>query len=86
MTNRLALVLLAAVAGALMLGAAPAQEGSDPEAYLPYLFAAFALTWLAFFAYLFFISRKERALGREVEALRQAIEDREQNGAPQRDE
>ena len=60
-----------------MLGAAPAQEGSDPEAYLPYLFAAFALTWLAFFAYLFFISRKERALGREVEALRRAIEERE---------
>ena len=86
MTNRLALVLLAALAGALMLGAAPAQEGSDPEAYLPYLFAAFALTWLAFFAYLFFISRKERGLRREVEALRQAIEDREQNGAPRRDE
>ena len=77
MTNRLAFLLLAALAGALMLGAAPAQEGSNPEAYLPYLFAAFALTWLAFFAYLVFIARKERALRREVEALRQAIEVRE---------
>ena len=86
MTNRLALVLLAAVAGALMLGAAPAQEGSDPEAYLPYLFAAFALTWLAFFAYLFFISRKERALRREVEALRRAIEEREPDCAYPEDE
>ena len=78
MTNRLAFLLLAALAGVLMLGAVPSQEGSDPEAYLPYLFAAFALTWVAFFAYLVFIARKERALRLEMEALRRAIEEREQ--------
>ena len=78
MTNRLAFLLLAALAGVLMLGAVPPQEGSDPEAYLPYLFAAFALTWVAFFAYLVFIARKERALRLEMEALRRAIEEREQ--------
>ena len=69
-----------------MLGAVPAQEGSDPEAYLPYLFAAFALTWVAFFAYLFFIARKERALRQEMEALRRALEEREEKSASPRDE
>ena len=68
-----------------MLGAVQPQD-SDPEAYLPYLFAAFALTWLAFFAYLFFIARKERALRQEMDALRRAIEEREQQGAPPRGE
>ncbi len=77
MTSRLALLFLAALAGALTLGAVPAQDGSDPEGYLPYLFAAFALTWVAFFAYLFFLARKERSLRREMEALRQAIEARD---------
>ena len=86
MTSRLALVLLTALVGALMLGAVPAQEGSDPEAYLPYLFAAFALTWVAFFAYLFFIARKERALRQEMEALRRALEEREEKSASPRDE
>ena len=80
MTSRLPLLLLAALAAALTLGAVPAQDGGDPEAYLPYLFAAFALTWVAFFAYLFFIARKERALRQEMEALRRAIEEREQKG------
>ena len=86
MTSRLPLLLLAALAAALTLGAAPAQDGSDPEAYLPYLFAAFALTWVAFFAYLFFMSRKERALRQEMEALRRALDEREQRGAPPQDE
>ena len=76
MTNRLTLVLLALLVGALVLGAVP-QQDSDPEGYLPYLFAAFALTWVAFFAYLFFIGRKERSLRREMEALRQAMEARD---------
>ena len=80
MTSRLTLALLALLAAALTLGAVPAQDGSDPEAYLPYLFAAFALTWLAFFAYLFFLARKERALRQEMEALRRAVEEREQRG------
>lgn len=80
MTSRLAAVLLAALVSALTLGAASAQDGSDPEAYLPYLFAAFALTWVAFFAYLFFLARKERALRQEMEALRRALEERDQQG------
>ena len=73
-------LLLALLAAALTLGAVPAQDGSDPEGYLPYLFAAFALTWLAFFAYLFFLARKERALRQEMEALRRAIDERDQRG------
>ena len=80
MTSRLALLLLAALAGALTLGAVP-QQSTDPEGYLPYLFAAFALTWLAFFAYLFFVARKESALRREMEALRRAMDEREEKSA-----
>ena len=85
MTNRLILALLALLVGALVLGAVP-QQDSDPEGYLPYLFAAFALTWAAFFAYLFFIARKERALRQEMEALRDAFDEREQKGDSPRDE
>ena len=85
MTSRLTLALLVLLAGALALGAVPQQDG-DPEAYLPYLFAAFALTWLAFFAYLFSIGRKERALRTEMEALRRAMDEREEKSASSRDE
>lgn len=85
MTNRLALALLALLVGALVLGAVP-QQDSEPEVYLPYLFAAFALTWAAFFAYLFFVARKESALRREMDALRRAMDEREARGASPRDE
>ena len=85
MTSRLTLALLLLLVGALTLGAVP-QQDSDPEGYLPYLFAAFALTWLAFFAYLFFVARKESALRREMEALRRAMDEREAKSNSPRDE
>ena len=85
MTSRLTLLALIVLVGAFLLGAVPPQ-GDDPETYLPYLFAAFALTWVAFFAYLFFISRKEHTLRREIEALRRALEEREEKGASPRHE
>lgn len=41
---------------------------------MPYLFAAFCAIWLVLFVYLLLLSRRHRALAREVEALRQMME------------
>ena len=76
--------MLLALAAVLLVGQLQAQlaqaqvvlqEGAsdDPEANLPYLFAAFAIIWALFFAYLFVISRRERELRREVEELRREL-------------
>ncbi len=56
---------------------ATASESSDPEANLPYLFAAYSVTWIGFFVYVYYLSQRNRNLRREVEALREALEERE---------
>jgi CcmD family protein len=43
---------------------------------MPYLFAAFSVVWIVLFLYLFSLARRHRALSREVEALRQMMEQR----------
>ncbi|MBI2170650.1 MAG: CcmD family protein [Chloroflexi bacterium] len=40
------------------------------ESNLPFLFAVYTVSWLAFFAYAFFMSRRQRELRREIEELR----------------
>ena len=45
-----------------------------PPSNLPFLFAVFAVTWLVFFAYAFFISRRRQEAQREIRDLRQALE------------
>ena len=52
-------------------------ESRDPEANLPYLFAVYAITWAIFFAYLYYLSQRQRNLRREVEELRQVLAERE---------
>ena len=52
------------------------QEGKAAEANLPFLFAVYAITWLAFFGYAFYLSRRQAELRQEVEALRQALQER----------
>ena len=42
---------------------------SQPPANLAFLFAAFAVTWIIFFVYAFFISRRRQDLEREVRDL-----------------
>ena len=42
---------------------------SQPPANLTFLFAAFAVTWVIFFVYAFFISRRRQDLEREVREL-----------------
>lgn len=63
MVKRNALLLAALL---LMLPAL----GAEGEDFLPFLFAAFAVTWVAFFVYAFFITRKQADLKQEIEVLR----------------
>lgn len=51
-----------------------------PSDNLPYLFAAYAVTWVVFFIYVFFVSRRQRELEREVKELRNVLEIRENPG------
>ncbi len=48
-----------------------------PSDNLPYLFAAYAVTWVAFFLYVFFMSRKQREMEREIRDLRNELAERE---------
>lgn len=49
------------------------RESGKLETNLSYLFAVFAVTWAGFFAYIFFVSRKQRELQREVARLRASM-------------
>ena len=51
-----------------------------------YLFLIFAITWLGFFAYLFYLHRREQDLEREVALLREALARREEAPLPGADE
>lgn len=53
------------------------SSASDPEANLPFLFAVFATTWLAFFAYLYYVSQRQTSLKRELEELQRIIDSKE---------
>ncbi|MBI4299237.1 MAG: CcmD family protein [Chloroflexi bacterium] len=49
----------------------------SPESSLSFLFAVYTVTWVAFFAYLFVISQRQRGMRKEIEALRRALEEKE---------
>ncbi len=73
--NRAALKLAAAVvvSGIWLLASVAAAPG---EANLPFLFGVYTITWLAFFAYAFYMSRRQRDLRREIQELRRLLEER----------
>ncbi len=48
-----------------------------PSANLPFLFAAFAVSWAAFFIYAFFVTRRQQELRREIRELRLGLEQTE---------
>ena len=54
---------------------------SQPPANLGYLFAAFAVCWLVFFGYAFFVSRRRQELERELRELEQGLEDGDDGAA-----
>ncbi len=48
-----------------------------PSANLPFLFAAFAVTWVIFFAYAFFVSRRRQEMQREIAELHRELEQKD---------
>ena len=55
----------------------PAQQQLRGEAELPWLFAVYAITWAAFFGYVFVMSRRQREMQAEIAALKRALAERE---------
>jgi CcmD family protein len=66
--------LLAGVA----LAAGSSQSGSNPDSNLRFLFGVYTVTWLAFFAYAFYMTRRQQELRREVRDLWRAVEERKE--------
>ncbi len=60
----------------------PQAQDRDGESELPWLFAVFFVTWAACFAYVFMMSRRQRDMQRELEALRRALANRDRQGQP----
>ena len=58
-----------------------AEHGQTNSAFdespLPFLFAVYTITWAAFFAYAFYVNRRQRELRREIEELKKALEERQ---------
>lgn len=73
-------VALSALAPAAAFAQAQAESARAPEANLPFLFAVYIITWAAFFGYAFYVSRRQREMQGEIEALKRALQDREPNG------
>lgn len=66
--------------GAGTIGAAddpPDQQQLRGESELPWLFAVYAITWAAFFGYVFVMSRRQREMRAEIAALKRALAERE---------
>ncbi len=58
------------------------EEDSKPEANLPFLFAVYTITWIAFFGYAFYLSRRQAELRQEIQALQEELARRRQQSSP----
>lgn len=89
-TTALLLILLAAGGALTQIGYASAYEAATAlsadstaqqqargEAELPWLFAVYIITWAAFFGYVFVMSRRQREMRAEIEALKRALAERD---------
>lgn len=61
----------------LEVQAMPLQQEPEGESELPWLFAVFFITWAVFFGYAFVMSRRQREMKREIEALKNALAEKE---------
>ncbi len=50
-----------------------AQENTNPNTNLGYLFAVYIITWAGFFAYIFIVSRRQRVLERQIDDLKELL-------------
>tara|TARA_B100000029_G_C16907160_1_gene716359 strand:+ start:160 stop:348 length:189 start_codon:yes stop_codon:yes gene_type:complete len=48
-----------------------------PSSNLPFLFAAFAVTWVVLFGYLFYVSRRHHEMRNEIANLKRMLEQEE---------
>ena len=62
--------------------AAVAPQDAPGESNLGFLLAGTAVAWAGFFAYAFYIGRKNRELRRDIDELRRSLADREQGHSP----
>ena len=60
----------------------PQAQEFEGESELPWLFAVFFVTWATFFAYVFIMSRRQREMQRELDALKRALAEREDEARP----
>ena len=52
-----------------------------PSSNLPWLFAAFAVSWFVFFLYAFFVTRRQQEMQSQIKELRRALDRREASDA-----
>ena len=45
-----------------------------PSSNLPYLFAAFAVSWVVLFGYLFYVNRRQHEMRKEITRLRNILD------------
>ena len=45
-----------------------------PSSNLPYLFAAFAVSWVVLFGYLFYVNRRQHEMKKEISRLQQILD------------
>jgi len=50
-----------------------------PSANLPYLFAAFAISWVVLFGYLFYVNRRQHEMRKEITRLQHVLEQSPEN-------
>ena len=51
-----------------------------PSSNLPYLFAAFAVSWVVLFGYLFYVNRRQHEMKKEIARLQKVLEDDQPEG------
>ena len=75
---------VAALAALLPLTAlaAVAPQDAPGESNLGFLLAGTALAWVGFFAYAFYLGRKNRELRQDIEELRRTLTERDQGRSP----
>ena len=63
------LSLFLIIFGLISMGVGNLQAGENSESNVSFLFAVFAITWVVFFAYVFYIRRRQADLEREIAEL-----------------
>jgi len=46
-----------------------------PSSNLPYLFAAFAVSWVVLFGYLFYVNRRQHEMKKEIVRLQRVLDE-----------